>query len=74
MEYEYVWWQLITQIQGTRGPYSQLGKRGKTFKLYNLAVELFPHGPPCPGKPWVVSCKESVKFAKLLEGLFKKNE
>ena len=72
-KYEYVWWQLIAQIQGSRGPYSQLGKRGETFKLYNIALELFPHGPPSPGKPWVASCLETAKFAKLIEGLFQKN-
>ena len=72
-EYEYVWRKLITHIHGSSGPFSQLGKHGGTSRLYILAMQLFPHGPPIPGIPRIVSCRETAQFAKPHNRLFRKN-
>ena len=38
-------------------------------------MRLFPEGPPVKGRPWAVSTKEDTKaFAKLVRGLFKRND
>ena len=70
----FVWWHFIAHIVGTKGPYAKPGRRGKAFKLYKLALELFPHGPPSYKKSWVVGPSDAELFAKLLRGLFRRND
>ena len=47
---------------------------GNARKLYELAVRLFPEGPPTAGEEWVVGANCAVEdYVYLLGKLFKKN-
>ena len=47
---------------------------GKARKIFELAMLLFPEGPPTAHNPWVVSSIEDPSsYAKLLCALFKRN-
>ena len=71
----YSWWKFITLVQGARGPFSAPGEVGNARKLYELAVNLFPDGPPIAGMEWVVGAHGEVEeYVYLLSRLFKKND
>ena len=65
---EFVWRKFISHAQCIRGPYFRNEKRGETYKFYQRASELCPHGPPFFNHPWVVRSRETVKSTKLLNG------
>ena len=69
----FIWWKFITYIQGARGPFSTPSKMGKTKKLYDLAVRVFPEGPPTAYHPWVVGPDGTLDdFVTLVSGLLRR--
>ena len=69
-----MWKSLVSNVKGTRGPFSKPSKKGDTDRILALAVELFPAGPPVRGKPWLVKrVGHPEDFAKIATFLFDRN-